>query len=238
MDKELKNKYLDMLMDIFPDELAIDDFKSILENIARNDKLREDRLGMFTALYETIPECIDDIDPELLWNFTFANEYLEEFKIPEHITIIENYAFCGCNKLTNIKIPDNVTGIEYSAFSYCTSLTSIKILNNVTSIEDDAFYDCSGLISIEIPSSVTSIGYAVFRNCSGLTTIEIPLSVTFIESYAFDSCTSLTSIKIPESVTFIGDYAFYNCPNLIIYTKNQYVIDYCKENKIEYKEEI
>lgn len=66
MDKELKNKYLDMLMDIFPDELATDDFKSILKNIAHNDKLREDRLGMFTALYETIPECIDDIDPKLL----------------------------------------------------------------------------------------------------------------------------------------------------------------------------
>ena len=238
MDRELKNKYLNMLIDIFPGELATDDFKSVLKNIARNDKLREDRLGMFTALYETIPECADNINPELLWNFTFANHYLEEFKIPEHITSIKKYAFCDCDKLTNIKIPDSVTSIEYSAFSYCTSLTSIKIPNSVTSIDYDAFYDCSGLTSIEIPSSITNIEYAVFRNCSGLTSVEIPESVTFIGSYAFENCISLTSIKIPESVAFIGSYAFYNCPNLIVYTKNQYVIDYCKENKIECKKEI
>ena len=130
MDKELKNKYLDMLMDLFSNELAADDFKSVLKNIAKNidksiarDADWGDCQGMFTILYETAPECIDNIDPDMLWKFTTANNYLEEFKIPEHITSIKNYAF-------------------------------------------------------------------------------------------------------------------YDCPNLTVYTKNQYVIDYCKENKIEYKEEI
>ena len=68
MDRELKNKYLDMLMDEYGKYLAADDFKSVLaalENIAYGFNW-EDCSGMFTALYETIPECIDDIDPAML----------------------------------------------------------------------------------------------------------------------------------------------------------------------------
>ena len=66
MDKELKNKYLDMLINTFPDELAADDFKSVLKNITQDTKLRRHRQEMFTVLYETIPECIDNIDPDML----------------------------------------------------------------------------------------------------------------------------------------------------------------------------
>lgn len=144
MNRELKNKYLDMLMDEYESYLAVDDFKSIFENITQDTKLRRHRQEMFTVLYETIPECIDNIDPDLLWKFTEENKYLEEFKIPMHITRVKK----------------------------------------------DAFYYCLYLKSIEIPSIVTSI----------------------------------------------GEEAFFACPNLIIYTKNQYVINYCKENNIEYEE--
>lgn len=66
MDRDLKNKYLDMLIDEYGKYLAVDDFKSIFENITQDTKLRRHRREMFTVLYETIPECIDNIDPDLL----------------------------------------------------------------------------------------------------------------------------------------------------------------------------
>ena len=238
MDRELKNKYLDMLMDTFPNELAINDFKSILENIARDDKLRGHRHAMFTVFYEVIPECIDNIDLELLWKFTRENKYLEEFKIPARITNIADYAFSNCINLKSIEIPSSVTSIGGGAFEGCNSLTSIVIPSSVTSIGYAVFDFCNHLTDIKIPSSVTSIGKAAFRSCSSLTSITIPNSVTSIEGGAFYNCRSLKSITIPSSVTSIGNFVFYGCKGLTVKTKNPYVIDYCKKYKIKYQEEI
>ena len=147
----------------------------------------------------------------------------KEIVIPETVTKIGNYQFCGLKNVTNITIPNSVTSIGSSAFEGCTSLTSIEIPNSVTSIGSSAFRGCTSLTSIEIPNSVTSIENYAFRGCTSLTSIEIPNSVTSIGGYAFDGCTSLTSIEIPNSVTSIVYSAFYGCNSL---TYNIY--DNCK----------
>ncbi len=155
-----------------------------------------------------------------------------DFVIPNSVTNIIGYAFCGCSSLTSITIPDGVTYIGYKAFydcssltgitipdsvtsignyafEWCSGLTSITIPDSVTSINNSAFGDCSSLTSITIPDSVTSIGYEAFRGCSSLTSVTIPDSVTSIDYEAFRGCSSLTSITIPDSVTSIGIDAFY-----------------------------
>ena len=66
---------------------------------------------------------------------------IEKLVIPNGITTINDYAFCGC------------------------SLTFVTIPNSVTSIGYGAFYDCSGLTSVTIPNSVTSIGGYAFLFC-------------------------------------------------------------------------
>ena len=180
---------------------------------------------------------------------------LTSITIPNSVTSIEGSAFSGCTSLTSIVIPDSVTSIGNNAFYECRSLTSITIPNSVTSIEDNAFRGCSALTSINIPNGVTLIDVSAFGSCSSLESITIPSSVTLIESYAFHNCFSLTSVTIPNSVTYIGRSAFYNCssltsitiPNsvtsignyaflncfsLMVHTNNKYVINYCKENKI------
>lgn len=148
--------------------------------------------------------------------YIITNNYPKTTKvvIPEGVTSIGNYAFCGCSGLTSITIPDKVTSIGEYAFFNCSVLTSITISDNVTSIGDFAFYNCLGLTNITIPEGVTSIGDNTFSGCTGLTNITIPDSVTSIGSNAFSGCTGLTSITIPNSVTSIGDSAFYNCSKL------------------------
>ena len=269
MDKELKNHFIDKLIDKYASYLAVDDFKSIFEDLKAtiNADLHsadvDNARGMFTILYETAPECINDINPDMLWKFVRGNNYLEEFKIPEHITSIEKYAFYLCPNLTNIKIPDSVTSIEDGAFSNCTSLTSIVIPSSVTSIGRAAFYGCNNLTSITIPASVTNIEDSVFEDCKNLkdivfeensnlkmitpymfygcislTRIKIPNGVTRIGVDAFNECSNLTSVTIPDSVTSMSKYAFNKHEDLTIKTNNKYVIDYCKRNKIKYQEEI
>ena len=134
--------------------------------------------------------------------------------IPNSVTSIGDWAFCGCDGLTSVTIPNSVTRIGNSAFYACRGLTSVTIPNSVTSIGDEAFRNCSGLTSVTIPNSVTRIEYGTFMNCSGLTSLTIGNSVTCIEGGAFYGCSGLTSLTIGNSVTCIGDHAFYNCSGL------------------------
>ena len=80
-----------------------------------------------------------------------------------------NTLISGCKKTI---IPNSVTSISWYAFCGCSGLTSVTIPNSVTSIGYWAFCDCSGLTSVIIPNSVTSIGDEAFRGCSGLTRID------------------------------------------------------------------
>lgn len=68
------------------------------------------------------------------------------FIIPEHVTKINDLAFDGACKLTNLSIPKSVSCMGYSVFEGCSSLTEIVI-----------------------PSSVTQIGYLAFERCPYLT---------------------------------------------------------------------
>lgn len=87
---------------------------------------------------------------------------------------------------------------------------------------------------VVIEDGVTEIQEFEFCDCHKLQKIIIPNSVTSIGICAFNGCRSLTSIIIPESITSIGECVFNDCINLTVYTKNKYVVDYCKKNDIEF----
>ena len=132
-----------------------------------------------------------------------------KYSIRKGVKVIGDWAFGGCESLTNINIPNSVTTIGNSAFLDCVSLTNINIPNSVTTIGDSTFDLCESLTNINIPNSVTTIGKGAFRGCKSLTSINIPNSVTTIGNSAFDGCRSLTSITIPSSIVTIIGNPFY-----------------------------
>ena len=101
------------------------------------------------------------------------------YSIPNSVTSIGNYAFCGCLGLTSVTIPNSVTSIGVRAFFGCSGLTSVTIPNSVTSIGTFAFCDCSGLTSVTIPSSVTGIGSYAFYNCGKLEEVHSQMEQPF-----------------------------------------------------------
>ena len=157
-----------------------------------------------------IPSSVTSIGD---WAF-YGCDSLSEVVIPFSVTSIGDRAFAGCGSLSEVVIPSSVTSIGDRAFKDCGSLSSIVIPDSVTSIGDWAFYDCGSLSDIVIPSSVTSIGDWAFCGCSSLSDIVIPSSVTRIGNSVFRGCSSLSDIVIPSSVTSIGDRAFKDCGSL------------------------
>ena len=145
---------------------------------------------------------------------SFRNKNIESYVIPSSVTSIGDWAFYGCDSLSEVVIPSSVTSIGNRAFSGCGSLSEVVIPSSVTSIGDRAFAGCGSLSEVVIPSSVTSIGDRAFKDCGSLSSIVIPSSVTSIGDWAFYDCRSLSDIVIPSSVTSIGDWAFYGCRSL------------------------
>ena len=162
-----------------------------------------------------------------------------------NLSIIGEYAFAGCKRLSDIIIPNSVTTIGEGSFSGCSRLASITIPKSVTTIGNYAFNSCSGLTSI-----IVELGNTVYdsrNNCNaviesasntliaGCQNTIIPNSVTHIRDHAFYNCTRLTTIAIPNSVTSIGDNAFYGCYDVrflvsrasyaLIYAWNHFSID-------------
>ena len=161
-------------------------------------------------------------------NLYINNTLVTNLVVPNSVTSIGNYAFCGCNGLTSVEIPSSVTSIGSTAFSDCSGLTSVYYSGDVGQWCGIAFLDFYSnpllyahnlyinntlVTNLVIPNSVTSIGNYAFIGCSGLTSVKIPNSVTSIGGCAFSSC-GLTSLEIPESVVSLGNYAFSGCRGL------------------------
>lgn len=82
--------------------------------------------------------------------------------IPNGVTSISDYAFYGCEKLSDVLIPDTVTSIGNYAFYGCGYLRSVIIPFSVTSVGRYAFYNCDNLWNVFVSDSVTDIGEAAF----------------------------------------------------------------------------
>ena len=172
--------------------------------------------------------CLPDIVTNIL-DFAFQGcQNLTNIVLGTHITCIGNNVFSGCSGLLNILIPDNVKAIGTSAFYGCSGLSNLIIPNSVTVIGRDAFYSCTGLTNIVFGSGVSDIGAYAFTFCDSLSNIVIPNTITSIGPGAF-ACSGLMMVRIPHSVTNIGDNAFYYCQRLasVVIGTNVSSIGYC-----------
>ena len=120
---------------------------------------------------------------------------IESIYIPNSIRYIDDEAFEGCGKMTEIVIPDSVTAIGEEAFMHCESLTSIKLSSSVTSLGRKAFGRCISLKEITIPASVKDVDAECFYKCENLTDIycEAPMEPsTWSKYWEEDMPTSVT----------------------------------------------
>ena len=147
-------------------------------------------------------------------NIWLDGQKIVSVTVPEGITEVKAYTFCGFKDLSEVTLPKSLTTIGEDAFNECSNLTSINIPESVTAIGNSAFDDCSRLTSINIPESVTAIGARAFCECSGLTEIEIPESLTGISAGLFLEDSGLRRVALPKGLKGVAANAFDGCRNI------------------------
>lgn len=157
---------------------------------------------------------------------------LKDIVIPQSVSRIKPYTFCGADELGTVTVLEGVTAIDAYAF-FRAGVTAITIADSVTEIGARAFY-YSSLASMDMGDGVTEIGEAAFYECpltelvlggsvktvgndafsgSYITSVTLSDSVVSIGSYAF-SRTPLTQLVLPDTLSQLGEYAFHGCKEL------------------------
>ena len=152
-------------------------------------------------------------------------EEIENIVIPDGVKKIRDYAFYGCDGLTEVIIGNSVTYISSSAFVDCTNLAYVSIPNSITNIDYYTFAYCENLTKVElncnaIVSKDCEYGESVINRIFGNYVKEYILGedITSIGSNAFQESnwgySHLTSVTIGNNVTSIGHGAFWGCNEL------------------------
>lgn len=157
---------------------------------------------------------------------------LSEVVLPSTVKEVEDNAFSGCFKLSNISLT-NVETIGSRAFLLCAKLTSLS-LDNVKKIGNLAFamedgehsYPspgiAGGLISVSMPKVIDLGGWA-FSGCSQLKYISVP-NVTSVGAYAFANCIKLSTMDL-HNVEELGAGVFYNNGYANVYLRSVILSD-------------
>lgn len=163
-------------------------------------------------------------------------EEIIDLVIPETISIIQQYAFTGCNALKSVTIHPNINRIKQYAFDRCDSLEGVYIKDleawcgiffepyiygNGTDLRQSnplqyahhLFLDSAEVKKVVYPEDGYIHDFA-FLSCWSIDSVIIDPTITAIGKYSFYNCKSLSTIAIPESVTSIGCNAFEACEKL------------------------
>jgi hypothetical protein len=149
--------------------------------------------------------------------------------IPNTVTALSDYAFCGVSGITTLNIPASVKKLGGYAFGECPDLTSAYIPATVDSIGLSLLRVCPKLTSIVVDPANPK--YDSRDNCNAIirtdtntlmspcSTTVIPSTVTAIGQEAYSDNTFLVGhFTIPEGITSIGQVAFTGCKGLVSMT--------------------
>lgn len=151
--------------------------------------------GLANVHSVNIPSTVTDIGVG-----AFALSGITCFTASPKLESIEEYAFYGCNSLTEIDLGSHVMIIGESAFGKCETLEEIYIPDSVTILEIGAFKDCSCLTTVRMSSNVDYIPREAFYNCKNLAYFTWDANSKLIGRLAFGNCVSLNNFDFVNVV--------------------------------------
>ena len=142
-----------------------------------------------------IPETIDGKPVKKLGKMSFwMNDAIESVVIPNGVEVIDQEAFSGDKKLSEVTLPDTLKSVGQRAF-YGTAIKSLTLPEGVTSISREAFSNCRELTTMKLPSTLTSIGPNAFSTCSALKLLVLPDNITYLGTNALKGVAGTLYVK-------------------------------------------
>lgn len=144
------------------------------------------------------------------------------FVIPKGVERIGEYAFGGCQNLTEAAIPNYVKSIGGGAFEGCKKLKNVRLPDGLRMIDAWTFSGCESLESIELPPKVTTLWHSAFSNCKNLKKVMV-LGKASLGYSVFSNCSNLRDVIFVKGMGDFSktEYAFDNCSkDLVVWGKN------------------
>lgn len=165
----------------------------------------------------------------------FEGKSLTQIALPDSVTVIGDYAFCGCTALKSVTFGKELQTIGEYAFKE-TAIKELDLPDTLTLVKDEAFSFTKQLKYVEIPKSAKLVGFVFWK--SGLQKAKITGSTTGwgrngISGYVFYECDSLTEGVLGEEASAQAYFAFGECKNLLDYTVENNP-NYFAENGVVY----
>lgn len=133
---------------------------------------------------------------------------VSDLVIPEGVSIIEEYAFLGCDFIKSVELGPDVEEIGLYSFQNCVNLETVKVDEALGIINAGAFKGCSALKEFDASeATVATVGYEAFSGCSALTKAAFSETLSEIGSLAFEN-TALTTIDFGKNVKSVDATAF------------------------------
>lgn len=166
--------------------------------------------GLASITTLRLPTSLQEIDDEAFKGY----KKLSDVFLPNNVNRIGDQAFAGCEELVSINLPTSLLSIGTNVFYNCPKLTEIVIPGSLKSVSEGTFSGCKSLLKVTIQDGVENIGRQTFYNCSKLENIHFPSSLKTIDEEAFRDCISLSEVVFEDGVEEIGISAFSGCNGL------------------------
>lgn len=133
---------------------------------------------------------------------------VEDIVIPKGVSIIEDYAFLGCEHIKSVEFGPDVEEIGLYAFQNCVNLETISGGEALGVINAGAFKGCSSLKAFDVSeATVATIGYEAFSGCTSLAEVKLSETLSEIGEYAFAG-TAVKTVELGKNVKTIDATAF------------------------------
>ena len=114
-------------------------------------------------------------------NGVFSNcECLVSAVLPDIKPFVGDNMFLNCTRLKSVTFGENAAPEKIGNFAFkgCESLTDINAPDSIQRIGNEAFKDCFSLRGLRIPLGVRTMGYRAFENCHKLVAMTFPPNTT------------------------------------------------------------
>lgn len=167
----------------------------------------------------------DNVDKTLL-RYIQSKHLESNFKTPEGVVHIGNYAFDGCKGLVAVIVNEGCTDLGERSFTRCNDLKTITLPSSVNNLTYNAFDECNALEEIIVDKQ-----NATYNSKNGvlyskdMKTVELcpkskkspfffPNSIETVNNGAFSGCKNIKTVILPKKIKKIGAKAFSDCEKL------------------------